>query len=107
MTPVRTRTRAGLVTVVVTAVIALFAGPAPAAIAAAPTTCVPDPVLCPERMRVGVSVAGFPSNATAPTGRRRRRGSAVGEPGKPPVPAPTDSTGPRRARALGRYGTCR
>jgi hypothetical protein len=55
MTPVRTRTRAGLVTVVVTAVIALFAGPAPAAIAA----------------------------------------------------APTDSTGPRRARALGRYGTCR
>lgn len=37
---------------------------APAALAAAPGMCTPDPLLCPERIYVGVRAAGLPGDST-------------------------------------------
>jgi hypothetical protein len=60
MPTVGTRIRTGVLALAVAAMSAIFALQPPAAEATA--ACAPDPVLCPERMYVGASVDGLPSN---------------------------------------------
>jgi mannan endo-1,4-beta-mannosidase len=61
-----TRARTGALGLAVALLLAALAIQPPAALAApAPNACTPDPVLCPERLYVGVSLPGLPSNPAA------------------------------------------
>jgi hypothetical protein len=65
MARARTRLRTGTVGVAVALLLAAFTTQATLAHADAPGTCTPDPVLCPERIYVGVSIAGLQTNPAA------------------------------------------